>query len=88
MGKSAKMCKRVKKTASSVSQAIAQKPSATASAATIQHSKKKANLKQKAQQQGRAADGPVLGGADYVDLMMGSRKKAREQAAKLPPSEP
>ncbi|TDL22117.1 hypothetical protein BD410DRAFT_803635 [Rickenella mellea] len=29
--------------------------------------------------------GHVLGGADYVDLMMGSRKKARAEAAKLPP---
>jgi len=26
----------------------------------------------------------VLGGADYVELMMGSRKRAREEAAKLP----
>ncbi|KAL1702488.1 hypothetical protein EV121DRAFT_281827 [Schizophyllum commune] len=87
MGKSAKMCKRVKKTALSVSQAAAQKPSAPSPSAAIQQSKKKANLKQKAQQRGKHADGPVLGGADYVDLMMGSRKKAKEQAAKLPPPE-
>ena len=29
-------------------------------------------------------EGHVLGGADYVELMMGSRRKAREEAKKLP----
>jgi len=26
----------------------------------------------------------VLGGADYVDIMMGSRRREREEAMKLP----
>jgi len=29
----------------------------------------------------------VLGGADYVSMMMGGRKKARQEAAKLPSDE-
>jgi hypothetical protein len=29
----------------------------------------------------------VLGGADYVDIMMGSRRREREEARKLPPRE-
>lgn len=32
-------------------------------------------------------EGPVLGGADYVTLMMGGRRKAREEAIKLPEDE-
>jgi hypothetical protein len=28
--------------------------------------------------------GHVLGGADYVDIMMGSRRREREEALKLP----
>jgi hypothetical protein len=31
--------------------------------------------------------GGVLGGADYVDIMMGSRRREREEARKLPPRE-
>jgi hypothetical protein len=31
-----------------------------------------------------ASQGNVLGGADYVSLMMGGRKKARDEAEKLP----
>ena len=30
------------------------------------------------------AEGPVLGGADYVGAMFGGRKKAREEAEKMP----
>lgn len=30
--------------------------------------------------------GPVLGGADYVSLMMGGRRKARDEAERLPRS--
>lgn len=48
-----------------------------------QEQKKKANLKSKATKR-KEGDGPILGGADYVSLMMGSRKKARQEAAKLP----
>lgn len=31
-----------------------------------------------------SGSGPVLGGADYVALMMGGRRKAREEPGKLP----
>lgn len=33
---------------------------------------------------GDGGEGYILGGADYVTLMMGSRRKAREEAKKLP----
>ena len=46
--------------------------------------KKKAGLKAKAARRKGPSEGHVLGGADYVELLMGSRKKAREEAAKLP----
>ena len=32
----------------------------------------------------RHGHGHVLGGADYVDIMMGSRRREREEALKLP----
>lgn len=61
----------------------------TSVATAVQHqaqaSKKKATLKEKTtkgRSAGSAKDG-VLGGADYVTLMMGSRKKARQEAQKL-----
>ncbi|EPQ51038.1 hypothetical protein GLOTRDRAFT_49381 [Gloeophyllum trabeum ATCC 11539] len=52
-------------------------------AVTAAFSRKKANLKDKAGKR-KSSDGPVLGGADYVDLMMGGRRKAKVEAAKLP----
>ncbi|KAJ7132981.1 hypothetical protein C8R46DRAFT_1235524 [Mycena filopes] len=52
--------------------------------AQAQSAKKKAGLKQKAAGPSKGGQGHVLGGADYVDLMMGSRKKAQKEAAKLP----
>jgi len=81
MGKSAKLHKRLKKTASSHSKPL---PTANPSQTQVQTAKKKATQKQKA---GKSAGGHVLGGADYVDIMMGSRKRAREEATKLPASE-
>ncbi|EIM86121.1 uncharacterized protein STEHIDRAFT_111654 [Stereum hirsutum FP-91666 SS1] len=36
---------------------------------------------------GDGGEGHILGGADYVTLMMGSRRKAREEAKKLPRDE-
>jgi len=39
--------------------------------------------KQKALQH-KSEEGGVLGGADYVSIMMGGRRKARQEAAKLP----
>lgn len=85
-----------KKTASSLSEApkastrpasaSANKPSATSTAAAAAASAKKRSLKAKAVSTKRAPgqEGHVLGGADYVNLMMGSRKRAKEEAMKLP----
>ncbi|KAH8114331.1 hypothetical protein DFH11DRAFT_205233 [Phellopilus nigrolimitatus] len=89
MGCSAKLHKRVKKTASSVSQvpnAIMHAPKASTSASV--NVKRRTGLKDKAagvSVKRAQSDGPVLGGADYVEMMMGSRRKAREEARKLPP---
>jgi hypothetical protein len=50
----------------------------------VQAAKKKAGLKDKTKSKTAGkVDGSVLGGADYVSLMMGGRKKAKEEAAKL-----
>ncbi|KAJ3514293.1 hypothetical protein NMY22_g14785 [Coprinellus aureogranulatus] len=53
--------------------------------AAAAQAKKKASLKSKAK--GGKSEGPVLGGADYVSLLMGGRRKAKEEAMKLPVSE-
>ncbi|KAI0061625.1 hypothetical protein BV25DRAFT_1991984 [Artomyces pyxidatus] len=85
MGRSAKLHKRavvraVKKT-SAPGAREAEVVSATSAA------KKKAVLKDKTAKRKPGAAGPVLGGADYVDIMMGGRRKAREAAEKLPREE-
>nr|GAT48351.1 predicted protein [Mycena chlorophos] len=86
MGKSAKLHKRTKKTssASHTPAAVASKPQAQTQA--IQAAKKKAGLKAAGSKpkSKNTNGGHVLGGADYVDLMMGSRRRACEEAAKLP----
>ena len=49
-------------------------------------SKKRAGLKEKTantKSLPRDAQGRVLGGVDYVNLMMGGRRRAREEAEKL-----
>ena len=63
----------------------------SASTATPKEQKKRAGLKDKAKvsasarrREGGERDGPVLGGADYVELMFGGRRKAAAEAAKLP----
>jgi len=55
-------------------------------ASAIQEAKKKASLKAKktATSRPEAKEGGLLGGADYVNLMMGGRGKAKAEAAKLP----
>ncbi|CCM03333.1 uncharacterized protein FIBRA_05462 [Fibroporia radiculosa] len=78
-----------KKTASSTSAAAsaprpATKPSDVSTSAA-QEQKKRAGLKAKVGKRRKDdAEGPVLGGADYVDLMLGGRRKAMEEATKLP----
>jgi len=83
MGRSAKVHKRVSKKTKSSSNASTQPPQKQHSE-QIQASKKKATLKE-SKGPGLHKEGEhVLGGADYVSLMMGGRKKAREEGAKLP----
>ncbi|KAJ6585219.1 hypothetical protein B0H19DRAFT_1108803 [Mycena capillaripes] len=89
MGKSAKLHKRTPKslkkpTTSGASNAAASVVGGGAQA-QAQSAKKKAGLKQKATSKSTGGEGGhVLGGADYVSIMMGSRKKARAEAEKLP----
>ncbi|KAH9939821.1 hypothetical protein B0H21DRAFT_698208 [Amylocystis lapponica] len=89
MGRSAKMHKRTSKKATSLSVASsasaqsASKPIATVP--TPLEQKKRAGLKAKAGQRRKDdTEGPILGGADYVELMLGSRRRAMEEAVKLP----
>ncbi|CAE6432618.1 unnamed protein product [Rhizoctonia solani] len=88
MGKSAKLHKRPRKdkvTGSSTSHAKSQSnpvaPPPKPQPAKVKADKSR-RLKSKPSTNGR--DGRVLGGADYVTLMMGGRAKAREEALKLP----
>ncbi|KIL62059.1 hypothetical protein M378DRAFT_808275 [Amanita muscaria Koide BX008] len=93
MGRSAKVHKRIpKKLKSAVSSAAGSSanPQKSASAppqSKAQDAKKRAGLKAKASKN-KKSSGPtgsgVLGDADYVSLMMGGRRKAREEAEKLP----
>ncbi|EJF56650.1 hypothetical protein DICSQDRAFT_174693 [Dichomitus squalens LYAD-421 SS1] len=93
MGRSAKFYKRTdKKKTSSAGSAprsavqSAPKPKTAVSAPTPKEQKKRTGLKEKAKahKSKREGDIPVLGGADYVELMLGGRRKAAAEAAKLP----
>ncbi|KAF7364998.1 hypothetical protein MVEN_00370800 [Mycena venus] len=88
MGKSAKLHKRtpknLKKPSTGASSSAAATVVGAGAQAQVQNAKKKAGLKQKAASKSTGEGGHVLAGADYVTLMMGGRKKAREEAAKLP----
>ncbi|KAH9042084.1 hypothetical protein EDB85DRAFT_2139448 [Lactarius pseudohatsudake] len=89
MGKSAKIHKRTRKTASGASTALTTPlskqpaPVAVASAAKKKASTRKGKAK-RPRPSGAGGSGPVLGGADYVDIMFGSRRREREEAQKLP----
>ena len=78
-----------KKTASSATPSSAASRPAPATAAPKEQ-KKRAGFKAKAKAvaaQGSRGDGDnghVLGGADYVELMLGGRRKAAAEAVKLP----
>jgi hypothetical protein len=76
-------CQDKKKLSSSTAAQLPKTPN-PAEAAFV--AKKKAGLKGKAVKN-REVEGHVLGGADYVTLMMGGRRKAREEAMKLPREE-
>ncbi|KAH8998532.1 hypothetical protein EDB92DRAFT_1180885 [Lactarius akahatsu] len=86
MGKSAKVHKRTRKTASGASTALTTPPSKQpAPVAVASAAKKKASTRKgKAKRPRPSGAGPVLGGADYVDIMFGSRRREREEAQKLP----
>ncbi|KAK7469073.1 hypothetical protein VKT23_003566 [Stygiomarasmius scandens] len=85
MGRSAKVHKRVskKKTVSFTSNTTSSVPPAQVQ--QLQTAKKKANLKEKAKQASstRKEGDHVLGDVDYVSLMMGGRRKAKQEAEKL-----
>ncbi|KAF9452905.1 hypothetical protein P691DRAFT_659783 [Macrolepiota fuliginosa MF-IS2] len=83
MGKSAKLHKRLPKKLKS---SVQTSRSASSSVQTqVSNAQKKAARKNKAvNAKGGKHEGPVLGDADYVTLMMGGRRKARVEAAKLP----
>ncbi|KZP18926.1 hypothetical protein FIBSPDRAFT_955888 [Athelia psychrophila] len=84
MGRSAKAHKRVNKKSTSGTPAAASGSRAKAPQAQVQvqAAKKKAGLKDKAKGKSIADEG-LLGGADYVSLMMGGRRKAKTEAGKL-----
>jgi len=90
MGKSAKLHKRVKKTKSSANQpaggsSVQQNAQVAKKKVALKDKAAKPKAKQRQQPAGKKRDGPILGGADYVALMMGGRRKAKQEAAKLPP---
>ncbi|PPQ65389.1 hypothetical protein CVT26_000014 [Gymnopilus dilepis] len=85
MGKSAKLHKRVKKVKSSTSTSASSNTAAGSSSATqVQAAKKRSKLKAKAAKGSSSSEKGVLGGADYLTLLEGSRKKIAEEAKKLP----
>ncbi|KAI0915698.1 hypothetical protein AcV5_003548 [Taiwanofungus camphoratus] len=89
MGRSAKLHKRTsqqKKTTSVALPDVLHPPLKLSTAVPTPHEqKKRAGLKAKAgKRRNNDAGGPLLGGADYVDLMLGGRRKANGEAAKLP----
>ncbi|KAF8729419.1 hypothetical protein AX14_006141 [Amanita brunnescens Koide BX004] len=96
MGRSAKLHKRIPKklkTTSSSSNTTST-PSTTSipSQSKAQNAKRRADLKAKAAKTKSSAstgqkEGHVLGGADYVSLLLGGRRKAQEEAEKLPRDE-
>lgn len=62
-------------------------PSTTlaSSRSQVATAKKRSTLKQKSgKSDASTTNKNVLGGADYVSLLMGSRQKVREEALKLP----
>ncbi|KDQ62669.1 hypothetical protein JAAARDRAFT_467694 [Jaapia argillacea MUCL 33604] len=84
MGRSAKFHKRVdrKKTQSTPTLSKTGASTQVEQHTAVVSSKKKAGLKGKAEKR-KGGEGHVLGGADYVSLMMGGRRKVKEEAAKL-----
>ncbi|KAG2037760.1 hypothetical protein BDR03DRAFT_1091589 [Suillus americanus] len=96
MGRNAKLHKRIKKKTATSSASHQGPSSGSLSAANtltphvssqVQAARKRADLKSKSKSQpssNKPTGEHVLGGADYVTLLMGGRKKAAEEALKLP----
>ncbi|KAF8634164.1 hypothetical protein AX15_001032 [Amanita polypyramis BW_CC] len=92
MGRSAKLHKRVPKKLKSIlpssNATSTQSTPSMLSQLKAQNAKGRADLKARAAKSKSSAsgqrEGGVLGGADYVSLLMGGRRKAREEAGKLP----
>lgn len=92
MGRNAKLHKRIKKkTAASHPSALTGSAANTSSAhvasSHVQAARRRADLKSKSKSKpssSKTTGEHVLGGADYVTLLMGGRKKAAEEALKLP----
>ncbi|OAX42133.1 hypothetical protein K503DRAFT_711225 [Rhizopogon vinicolor AM-OR11-026] len=86
MGRNAKLCKRIKKNATSSASHPSSASLNTANThASMQAARKRADLKSKSKSKSSSSKGEhVLGGADYVTLLMGGRKKVAEEALKLP----
>ncbi|KAI0051107.1 hypothetical protein FA95DRAFT_1554925 [Auriscalpium vulgare] len=82
MGRSAKLHKRNKMNSTPAAGGHIEQ------AATVGAAKKKAVLKARSASRKPGAEGHVLGGADYVDIMLGGRRRAREAAQKLPQDDP
>ncbi|KNZ73102.1 hypothetical protein J132_01332, partial [Termitomyces sp. J132] len=75
--------KKTKSSGGSIAPAL----SACTPQAQVQVAKKKANLRGKTAKNNTGSSGEgLLGGADYVGLMMGGRRKAKLEAQKLPSS--
>ncbi|KZT60089.1 hypothetical protein CALCODRAFT_492861 [Calocera cornea HHB12733] len=87
MGRNAKLHKRVKKGKTSTASYAAPKPIPAAAPPLPPPVKKRiagGGLKAKAKAiSGGSKDGPLLGGADYVTLALGGRRKAQHEAEKL-----
>jgi hypothetical protein len=63
-------------------------PVAVASAANKKASTRTKGRVKRPRPSGPGESGPVLGGADYVDMLLGSRRRGREEAQKLPRDPP
>jgi len=83
MGKTAKVHKRLnKRKLAGGSSTLLVSSRAQTSQTQVQAAKKKAGLKNKSKPNNSPEDG-LLGGADYVSILMGGRRKAKSEAQKL-----
>lgn len=87
MGRNAKVHKRIKKKTAASSGSLTGSNANTLVSSQVQATRRRADLKSKSKSKpssSKTTGEHVLGGADYVTLLMGGRKKAAEEALKLP----